>query len=94
MLQSEFEARVKMQVSCEEYQSINEVYNNSEVDKDEFCAIWVKMNRTRVKRAIENRKKSGRTDGSERQGLGHLYESESPSVHNGLPFGNRQTLCP
>ena len=58
MLQSEFEARVKMQVSCEEYQSINEVYNNSEVDKDEFCAIWVKMNRTRVKRAMEKRKKA------------------------------------
>ncbi len=58
MLQSEFEERVKMHVTCEEYLHINEVYNNSEVDKDEFCAMWVRMNRTRVKRAIANRKKA------------------------------------
>lgn len=58
MLQSEFEERVRMNISCEEFQHINEVYNNSEVDKDEFCTMWVRMNRTRVEKAIANRKKA------------------------------------
>lgn len=56
MLQQEFEARVKVQVSYKEYESINEVYNNSDLDKDEFCKMWVRMNGERVNRAIAERK--------------------------------------
>ena len=63
MLKQEFEDRTKIKVSDEEYESINEVYNNSDVDKDEFCAAWVRINRKRVnayilaERERENRMK-------------------------------------
>lgn len=42
MMQQEFEARVKKTVSYKEFLSINEVYMNSDLDKDEFCKEWVK----------------------------------------------------
>ncbi len=60
MLQSEFEARVKIQVSCKEYQSINEVYNNSTLDKDAFARLWVRMNKERVDEAIAEAKEKAR----------------------------------
>lgn len=60
MLQQEFEARVKMTVSYKEFESINEVYNNSNLDKDEFCKLWVKMNVSRVRKAAEERKEKER----------------------------------
>ena len=53
MLQSEFEARVQMKVSEAEYWHINEVYNQSDLDKDEFCKLWIKMNQNRVNKARE-----------------------------------------
>lgn len=60
MLQQEFEARVKVQVSYKEYESINEVYNNSDLDKDDFCKMWVRMNSERVNRAIAEEKERQR----------------------------------
>lgn len=51
MTQQEFESRVKMQVSCEEYNVIEQVYMNSDVDKDEFCRLWAKMNTKRIAKA-------------------------------------------
>ena len=48
MLQSEFTERTKVQVSDEEFEAINEVYMNSDLNKDDFCAMWCKMNRSRV----------------------------------------------
>lgn len=57
MTQQEFENRVNMQVSCEEYKSIEQVYCNSDVDKDEFCRLWVKMNYKRVFAAREEQKR-------------------------------------
>lgn len=48
MLQSEFEERTKVQVSVEEFEAINEVYIHCDLDKDSFCALWCKMNRSRV----------------------------------------------
>lgn len=56
MLQQEFEQRVKMQISCKEYESINEVYNHSTLNKDEFCKAWVRMNKERVVKAIAEAK--------------------------------------
>lgn len=56
MRQSEFETRVHMNVTTEEYSHIEEVYMNSDLDKDDFCAIWVKMNQTRVNNAKAERK--------------------------------------
>lgn len=56
MRQSEFETRVHMNVTAEEYSHIEEVYMSSDLDKDEFCALWVKMNQTRVNNAKAERK--------------------------------------
>lgn len=51
MTQQEFFERTKVEVSNDEFWAINEVYNYSELDKDEFCKLWCKMNKTRVKAA-------------------------------------------
>lgn len=49
MLKTEFEERVKMSVSDDEYYHIIEpMYMASDVEKDEFCSLWRKMNRNRV----------------------------------------------
>lgn len=56
MLQHEFESRVGIEVSAQEYISINAVYECSDVEKDEFCKLWVKMNRNRVARIKAQRK--------------------------------------
>ena len=60
MLQQEFEARVKVQVSYKEYEVISEVYNNSDLNKDEFCREWVRMNQKRVNQAIAEEKERQR----------------------------------
>lgn len=51
MMQSEFQERVQMQVSPAEYAAIEAVYNESDLNKDDFCKLWVKMNQTRVNKA-------------------------------------------
>lgn len=56
MLQQEFEARVKIHVSCKEYEAINEVYNNSDLNKDEFCMEWSRMNHERISKALAEEK--------------------------------------
>lgn len=55
-MQIEFENRVKMTVSTKEFDAINEVYMNSDLDKDEFCKMWVKMNAKRVAKSVEEKK--------------------------------------
>lgn len=56
MTKQEFESRVKMTVSVEEFDAINFVYMNSDLGKDEFCKMWCKMNASRVKAAkVEKR---------------------------------------
>lgn len=48
MKKIEFQNRVKMQVSAEEYAAIEVVYMNSDLEKDEFCKMWAKMNAKRI----------------------------------------------
>lgn len=48
MTKQEFENRVKMIVTDNEFDAINTVYMNSDFDKDEFCTMWRKMNRKRI----------------------------------------------
>lgn len=55
MTQQEFTNRVKVSVSSTEYEAIETVYMNSDLDKDEFCKLWVKMNFKRVVKAKEER---------------------------------------
>ena len=51
MTKQEFFKITKVEVSNDEFWAINEVYNNSEVDKNEFCKLWCKMNPSRVQEA-------------------------------------------
>lgn len=46
-----------MNVSAEEYSHIEAVYMSSDLDKDEFCKLWVKMNHKRVSDAKAEQKK-------------------------------------
>lgn len=55
MTQQEFTQRVQVSVSSTEYAAIETVYMNSDLDKDEFCKFWVKMNFKRVAKAKEER---------------------------------------
>ena len=56
MTQVEFEKRVEMTISSNEFDAINVVYMNSDLDKDEFCKMWVKMNKSRVSAYKEREK--------------------------------------
>lgn len=51
----EFVERTGVYVSIDEFNTIVEVYNNSDVNKDEFCKLWAKMNFARVKAAKLNK---------------------------------------
>lgn len=51
MLQKEFEDRTGVKVSIDEYSAIEKVYMESDIDKDEFCKMWCKMNTSRIKAA-------------------------------------------
>lgn len=57
MTQVEFEKRVEMKVSSNEFDAINTVYMASDLDKDEFCKMWVKMNKSRIQAFKEEEKK-------------------------------------
>lgn len=48
---NEFTTRTSVNVTAEEFKAINEVYMNSDLDKDEFCKMWCKMNASRVSAA-------------------------------------------
>ena len=52
MTQQEFTQRTKVVVTDREFWAINEVYNNSDLNKDEFCKWWKKANKSRVEAAI------------------------------------------
>lgn len=56
MTRNEFETRTLVAVSATEFDAINEVYMNSDLDKDEFCKMWKKMNASRVEAAKEAKK--------------------------------------
>ena len=45
-----------------EFESINKVYMNADIDKDVFCKMWCKMNASRVKAAKEEIKKQQTID--------------------------------
>ena len=56
MTKQEFETRAKIEVTDQEYiQVIEPMYMTADVDKDEFCNLWVKMNHKRVDAAIKER---------------------------------------
>ena len=56
MTQQEFTTSTKVEVTADEFEAINVVYMNSDLDKDEFCNMWQKMNASRVAEAKAQRK--------------------------------------
>lgn len=62
MTKQEFENRTNVQVSLEEYRHIEAVYMASDLDKDEFCKMWCKMNKSRVNKAKEEAKEAKRIE--------------------------------
>ncbi|MBQ9655945.1 MAG: hypothetical protein IJV38_07980 [Prevotella sp.] len=42
MLQSEFYDRTHVSLSAEEYGKVENIYNRLQMDKDEFCQLWLK----------------------------------------------------
>lgn len=55
MIQQEFEERVIVKVSAKEFEAIETVYMQSDLDKDEFCKLWIKMNKSRVNQAKKDK---------------------------------------
>lgn len=62
MTTREFVERTQVNVSVDEFASIHDVYMHSDLDKDEFCKMWCKMNQSRVKKAILAKKEAERFD--------------------------------
>ena len=62
MTQQEFQGRTQVRVNATEFDAINMVYMNADVDKDVFCKMWCKMNVSRVKTAKEQEKKQENID--------------------------------
>lgn len=62
MTKQEFENRTNVQVSFEEYGHIEAVYMASDLDKDEFCKMWCKMNKSRVNKVKEEAKEAKRIE--------------------------------
>lgn len=52
MTRQEFTNRTLVEISEVEYEAIEIVYINSDLNKDDFCKLWCKMNAGRVK-AVE-----------------------------------------
>lgn len=60
MTHKEFTDRVLVNVSEEEYRHIEQVYLCSDLDKDEFCKLWIKMNKGRYEAAKAKREEAKR----------------------------------
>ena len=75
MMQSEFTERTGYAPSSEEYRVIEDMYLMCEVNKDEFCKLWCKMNPDKVKEAKEKMeaKKKAFNDMIELQAILYAY---------------------
>lgn len=62
MTQQEFFQRTGVQLSSDEYWTINEQYNESSLNKDEYCKLWMKLNPKRVEEAKMAQKKANDAD--------------------------------
>ena len=62
MTQQEFQERTQVRVNAAEFEAINMMYMNADVDKDIFCNMWRTMNASRVRAAKEEAKKQQAID--------------------------------
>ena len=85
MTKQEFTQRVKVEVSDIEYNAIEMVYMHSDVDKDEFCKMWCKMNANRVKNAKVERMLKAK-DEANRDALHKFYTKTNDSNEFNTPI--------
>lgn len=83
MTQKEFEDRTSVKVPFQEYQAIEKVYMESDLDKDEFCKLWCMMNKTRVRKAKEDikSKEEERMLKDELIEIMHMMDSKMREIH-------------
>lgn len=48
MLQSEFFERTKVNLTGEEYAKVEHIYNSVQMDKDEFCQLWLQNRNNKI----------------------------------------------
>ena len=85
MTKQEFTQRTQVEVSNHEFDAINEVYMHSELDKDEFCKVWCKMNPIRVKNAKVEKMLAAREE-AYRDALHKFYTKTSDSNEFNTPI--------
>lgn len=90
MTQQEFTQRTLVAVSTKEFWAIHEVYMNSDLDKDDFCKAWAKMNASRVKAAKEAIKVAR---DAEKQAEIKMAVKAIEIRIDGMPYEMRQHLC-
>lgn len=81
MTQQEFQTRVQLEVTSDEFYHINAVYMNSDLDKDEFCKLWVKMNQARVNKA-KAAAKAAEAEQKVREGLFDIINRNHDKAYN------------
>lgn len=86
MTQKEFEIRA-MEVTSKEFESINVVYMNSDLDKDEFCKMWCKMNHKRVK-AYKEAKRNAEIESDNKSKVFDIYQN----IYTGLTYDQKFSL--
>lgn len=62
MTLKEFTQFTGVQVLNDEFWAINEVYNNSEATKEQFCQMWCRINSNRVAEAKAKAKREAQKD--------------------------------
>lgn len=85
MLVSEFYERTGVEVSIDEFWAINEAYNRFSGNKDEFCALWVKENKERVK-ASKDAEKSAKVEAKKAERFKKALYKATESKKNELSF--------
>ena len=63
MTRNEFMIRTQFAISEKEYAAVEVVYMASDLDKDEFCKMWCKMNKSRVQAAREMKRQQMKREG-------------------------------
>lgn len=54
MLPSEFTERTKVTLTGEQYAKVEAVYDNVEMDKDEFCKEWLKLRNNKLMKEVQD----------------------------------------
>lgn len=88
MTQYEFQSRVQMNVSTEEYSHIEAVYMSSDLDKDEFCKLWVKMNHKRVSDAKAEQKRLEEEQAKREKGFEILFANDGITFEQGCTLAD------